>query len=211
MAETTTRRPKPCCGVRRSRPWESGDLSRADNPIDMVVAYSNRAAGRAMTEHLIGRGYRSIAFVSRDIHRNDRMLERQTGYAMALEAAGLPLRPELVLTRSLTFADGAEALKLLREREPRLEAIFFGGDIWAAGALYECQRQGLVVPRDIAIAGFDDDAIAAQTVPALTTVRVKRGEIGRHVAELLLARINGRQIASKIIDVGFQIIQRESA
>jgi LacI family gluconate utilization system Gnt-I transcriptional repressor len=190
---------------------ESGDLSRASNPIDMVVAYSNRAAGWAMTEYLIRRGYRRIGFVSRDIHRNDRMLERQAGYAAALEAAGLSHRSELVITRNLTFADGAEALKLLREREPRLDAIFFGGDVWAAGALYECQRQGLVVPRDIAIAGFDDGAIAAQTVPTLTTVRVKRGEIGRRVAELLLARIKNQPIASKIVDVGFQIISRESA
>jgi LacI family gluconate utilization system Gnt-I transcriptional repressor len=82
--------------------------------------------------------------------------------------------------------------------------------VWAAGALYECQRQGWSVPGDIAIAGFDDHIVASQAVPTLTTVRVRRNEIGTQAARLLLARLKGEEVSQPVIDVGFQIIQRES-
>jgi LacI family transcriptional regulator, gluconate utilization system Gnt-I transcriptional repressor len=189
---------------------ESGDLSRTDNAIDMVVAYSNFSAAKAMTEHLIKRGYRNIAFVGRQTSRNDRSMERQRGYTAALADAGLKVRGDLILDLTLGYREGAEALLLLRSRQPQLDAVFFGGDVWAAGALYECQRQGWSVPGEIAIAGFDDHIIASQTVPALTTVRVRRNDIGRQAARLLLARLKGEEPPMRVIDVGFQIIHRES-
>lgn len=189
---------------------ESGDLSRAEDAIDMVVSYSNFAAAKAMTEHLLARGYRNIAFVGRQIHRNDRSLERQRGYCAALEEFGIKVREDLILDRTLGYKEGADALLLLRERAPNLDAVFFGGDVWAAGALYECQRQGWSVPGDIAIAGFDDHVIASQTVPSLSTVRVLRSDIGKEAARLLLARLKDGSVEKSVVDVGFQIIPRDS-
>ncbi|WP_165901668.1 LacI family DNA-binding transcriptional regulator [Ancylobacter aquaticus] len=190
---------------------ESGDLSRAEGAVDMVVAYSNFAAAKAMTSHLLSRGHRKIAFVGRETRLNDRAQERQRGYSAALKEARIPVRSELILDLMLGYQEGAQALLHLRAVEPDLDAIFFAGDVWAAGALYECQRQGWRVPTDIAIAGFDDHIVAAQTVPPLTTVRVRRGEIGRRAAQLLLSRLRGDEVVEKIINVGFEIIERESA
>jgi LacI family gluconate utilization system Gnt-I transcriptional repressor len=65
--------------------FETGDLTR--RPIDSVVSYSNRAAGQAMTEHLLQKGYRRIAFASAHRHSNDRVQERRRGYHAALRAA----------------------------------------------------------------------------------------------------------------------------
>jgi LacI family transcriptional regulator, gluconate utilization system Gnt-I transcriptional repressor len=189
---------------------ESGDLSRAEGAIDMVVAYSNFAAAKTMTEHLLARGYRTIGFVGRQTSQNDRSLERQRGYGAALAQAGIPVRANLILDRPLGLKEGADALLTLRAREPRLDAIFFAGDVWAAGALYECLRQGWSVPGDVAIAGFDDQPVASQTIPPLTTIRVRRGEIGRQAARLLLDRLKDRPVASPVIDVGFQLVTRDS-
>ncbi|WP_119462631.1 LacI family DNA-binding transcriptional regulator [Rhodospirillaceae bacterium SYSU D60014] len=204
--------PETCAMLRRSGIpiVESGDLRRPE-PIDMVVSYSNFAAAEAMTTYLLERNYRRIGFVGRASKENDRSLERQRGFRAAFERLGLEVDPRWILETSLGYREGAEALVALRERTPGLEAVFFAGDVWAAGALYECLRRGWSVPTDIAIAGFDDHAVASQTVPTLTTVRVLRGEIGRRSARLILDRLNGGTVDEPIIDVGFEIIARESA
>ena len=69
---------------------------------------------------------------------------------------------------------------------------------------------GWSAPGDIAIAGFDDQPVASQTVPPLTTIRVRRGEIDRQAARLLLDRLKNRPVASRVIDVGFQHVTQDS-
>lgn len=190
---------------------QSGDLDENKEPVDMVVAFSNFDAAKAMTEHLIDRSYRKIGFVGRQFDQNDRSSARLKGYLAALRDRDIPTDENIILERDLGFAEGAESLLTLRQLAPDLDAVFFAGDVWAAGALYECTRQGWRVPNDIAIAGFDDHAIAAQTVPRLTTVRVRRSDIGRHAATLLLQRIAGKEPNRATIDVGFQIICRQTS
>jgi len=83
--------------------------------------------------------------------------------------------------------------------------------VLAVGGLMECRRRKLSVPGRIAIAGLGDLEIAAELTPALTTVRVPSYEIGRRAADMLLSRIEGEPIASPVVDLGFEIVQRESA
>ena len=71
-------------------------------------------------------------------------------------------------------------------------------------------RRGIRVPEDIGIAGFDDLEIAQQMVPALTTVRTKRLQIGKLSAEMLLNRINGNANLLNAMDLGYEIIPRNS-
>ena len=100
---------------------------------------------------------------------------------------------------------------MLLERRQRLDAVFCGGDVWAIGALFECRRRGIRVPGDLAVVGFDGQAIGAQTVPALTTVQVHRYEMGRHAALLLLARLAGEAVGNRRLDLGHELVIRESA
>ena len=86
--------------------------------------------------------------------------------------------------------------------------MFFAGDVLAAGALFECRRRGWAVPERLAIAGFDDQEIATEI--ALTTVSVPRREIGRRAAEMLLARLNGKTVEPRVLDVGFALKIRAS-
>jgi LacI family gluconate utilization system Gnt-I transcriptional repressor len=109
------------------------------------------------------------------------------------------------------YRDGAEALLTLLKRDPRIVAVFFSSDMMAIGAELECLHRGWKVPERIAIAGFDDQDIAREAVPALTTIRVPREEIGRVAGQMLLDRLHGKSVAPKIIDVGFRLIERESA
>lgn len=179
-------------------------------PIHLSVGYSNRAAGKAATDHLLSRGYKKIGFVSQSKRQNSRADERWQGYRAALTEAGIRPRPELELESELGFARGAQALTLLREREPKLDAVFFTSDGWALGALFHCQRSRIAVPRQIALVGFDDLEASALSVPALTTIHVPRYEMGWEAGCLLRDQLNGKSTSRHRLNLGFELIVRET-
>lgn len=187
---------------------ENGDLT--DRPLDSVVSYSNVEAARAMTAHLARLGYRRIGFVSLPVQDNDRAGARRRGYLAALEALGRPADPRLVLEQPAGLAAGAEAVVRLVESVPDIDAVFFAGDVLAIGALFECRRRGWAVPGRLGIASFDDVDLLRHVDPAITTIRLPRYDIGRRSAECLLQRISGRSTRSVALDLGFDIVQRDS-
>lgn len=186
---------------------ETGDVPR--RPIDMVVGYSNYEASKAMTLHLAGRGYQQIGFVGLSVKSSSRARERQRGYLAALRALGRA--PDRGLVREVAggLASGAHAMLDMMTAKPEVDSIFFAGEVLAIGALFEAQRRGWKVPQRIAIAGYDDLDILQHTVPRLTCLRLPRLEIGRRSAEALLQRLGGGDAPIRL-DLGFQIIQRES-
>lgn len=188
---------------------ETGDLTC--RPVDMAVSYSNYDAGKSMTAYLLSRGHRRIGFVSAPPGTNERARQRRRGYLEALRQAGIAPDPSLIIEAVLGLRQGAEALLALLGRKPPVQAVFFAGDMWALGALLECQRRGWSVPGRVAVAGFDDQEFAAEAIPPLTTVRIPRAEIGRQAGQMLMDQLSGRPIPAKVVDVGFQIVARASA
>ncbi|WP_043838275.1 LacI family DNA-binding transcriptional regulator [Muricoccus aerilatus] len=187
---------------------ETGTL--VPDPLDMAVSYSNHDAARAMVLHLHRLGYRRIAFVSLSATHNDRSRDRQRGFRTAMGELGLQAEPRLMLEMPPGLASGAEAVVRLVQGEAAPDAVFFAGDVLAAGALFECQRRGWAVPGRVALAAFDDIDMLRHVVPPITTLRLPRAGIGRRGAEVLLDRIQGRSQERVVVDLGFEIIQRES-
>jgi LacI family gluconate utilization system Gnt-I transcriptional repressor len=188
---------------------ELGELT--GRPLDMVVSYSNFDAAKTLTTHLIKKGYQRIGFVCAGKQLSERQYLRWRGYRAALRQHGKAYSPTRIVETGFGYRDGAEALLTLLKRDPRIVAVFFSSDMMAIGAELECLHRGWKVPERIAIAGFDDQDIAREAVPALTTIRVPREEIGRVAGQMLLDRLHGKSVAPKIIDVGFRLIERESA
>jgi LacI family transcriptional regulator, gluconate utilization system Gnt-I transcriptional repressor len=188
---------------------ETGDLL-SKPALDLAVGYSNYEAARAMTQHLIARDYKKIGFVSIPYERGNQVGERIRGYRAALRAAKRNFNEDYVSTAPQTFSGGAKAIANLLDCRPEIDAVFFAGDILAAGALFECHRRCWPVPGRIAIAGFDNYDVASQTVPALSTIEVPRAEIGRLSAEMLLKRLKGEPLDCIRVDVGFRIVERAS-
>lgn len=174
------------------------------------VGFSNFQAAYDMVAHLHEGGYREIAFVSAPIGNNDRAAQRRKGFIRALEDLGLRKRPDTFLTSLFGLNAGAGALGEILARRPETDAIFFANDTLAAGAILETQRRGMTVPSEVAIAGFDDLEIASQVVPSLTTVRVHRHALGSRAARLILDTLDGEEVESRSIDLGFEIVVRES-
>lgn len=187
---------------------ETGNLST--DPIDMVVSYSNHAAGKAMAEHLLQRGYRHFAFASLAVAGNDRLAQRRTGFLSQLKRAGAGVAPSLVLEVEPGLETGSRALTHILAHAPPVQAVFFAGDVLAAGAIFECQRRGIAIPARIAIAASDDNELMQNTVPPITTVAFPRYDIGVRSASMIVARTKGVMFPSPIVDVGFQVIPRGS-
>ena len=188
---------------------ETGNLT--DDPIDMVVGFSNYDAARAMMEHLAGRGHRTIGFVGAATGGNPQAADRRRAYDDAVARHGLAKAATLTVECASDLGEGARALLRIVEHHPECSALFAASEVRAIGALLECQRRGWSVPSRMAIAGFNDAGMGAHLVPALTTVRIPREEIGRRAARMILDRLDGRAIAHPTVDVGYEIVVRESA
>lgn len=196
--------------IRRARipVVETGNL--ASTPLDSLVSYSNVEASRTMTLHLSRLGYKNIAFVSLSLRGNDRASERRRGFVAAVEELGRRPDPRMILERPEGLGSGAETMAHLMETVPEVDVVFFAGDVLALGALAECHKRGWSVPDQVGIATFDDLDMLRYVTPTVTTIRLPRYEIGRRSAQCLVERINGVTQAPIFIDLGFEIIQRES-
>jgi LacI family repressor for deo operon, udp, cdd, tsx, nupC, and nupG len=167
--------------------------------IDAVLP-DNRAAARAMTEHLLGLGHKRIGFLHGGMPEwNVPMRERFEGYRDALVGVNTPFDESLVLqagTFESVLTDGqghvhAESIAAYLNKPNRPTALFVPVDMLAIKVMEVARDEmGLRVPEDVAIAGFDDIGAAAHTSPPLTTVRHPTAEIGRRAAELLFERAN---------------------
>lgn len=178
-----------------------------DNPIDRVVGFSNFEAARQITLALAQRGYRRIAFAGVPPDSEPRSARRQAGYTQAMKELGLPQFIDTDIAVGLAIHSGGDALDRLMTRHPEIDAVFFANDPLAFGALQRCRHRGWPVPKRIAVAGFGDFEIARETIPTLTTVRIPGYEIGRTAAQMILAR----SMTERIVDVGFELVFRDSA
>jgi LacI family gluconate utilization system Gnt-I transcriptional repressor len=174
------------------------------------VGFSQQDAGHAMTAHLLQRGRRRVAFVAAQL--DPRTMQRAEGYRRCLRAAGLyDPRLELLSPEPSSIRLGGELLQELLRTRPEVDAVFFCNDDLAQGGLLAAQRLGLAVPGRVAIAGFNDLAGSDQMPPPLTTVRTPRSAIGEASARMLLALMKGEAPVQNSVDLGFELMARESS
>ncbi len=185
------------------------DLS--DDPIDMNVGFSHHAVGCAVAEYLIRKGYKHIAHAGSFAQHDLRAARRVEGFQQTLRAAGRSTDYIQNSNQPSSIGLGRELLSNLLERAPEVDAVFFANDDLAAGALFECVKRGIRVPEQLAIVGFNDQEIASQVSPALTSVVTPRFEMGRLAADMLLRSLRGERVDLKKMDIGFQIVERQSS
>ncbi|CAH0311129.1 HTH-type transcriptional regulator GntR [Massilia sp. Bi118] len=184
-------------------------MDLAETPSTLSVGFSQLDAGMALTRHLLGKGYRRIAFVGAQL--DERTLRRADGWRQAMREAGLfDQRLEIMTPAPSTVALGAELMRRVLAELPDADAVFFCNDDLAHGAIFHCQRAGIPVPGRIAVAGFNDLPASSLMLPSLTTVDTPRYQVGYQAASLLLDLIAGKTPAARRIDLGFTLRERES-
>jgi LacI family transcriptional regulator, gluconate utilization system Gnt-I transcriptional repressor len=171
------------------------------------VGFSQQAAGHAMTAELVRRGFRRIAFAAAQL--DPRTLQRAEGYRAALGAAHDPAL-EFMDAAPSSLALGATMFERVLREAPDVDAIFFNNDDLAQGALLQALRQGVKVPERVAVVGFNDLTGGDQMLPPLSTVRTPRREIGLEAARMLIALMRNEAVPEARIDLGFQLVMRES-
>ena len=173
------------------------------------VGFSQADASAAMTEHLILRGYKRIAFAAAQL--DPRTLQRAEGYRRVMRAAKRydPSLEILSADRS-SIALGSELLAQALKRKPKPDAIFFCNDDLAQGGVLAARRRNIDVPGTLAIAGFNDLNGSNQMLPPLTTIRTPRAAIGRDAATMMLDLLRGKVVETTGLDLGYELILRES-
>ena len=181
--------------------------------IDLSVGYDNFAAATRMTEYLLVKGYQRIAVVGGAFENNDQARDRLNGFRSVMEAQDRVLDPFdiIAVPNPTTMENGEEVLIQLMKREPKPDAVFFQAELPAIGAIMACIREGISVPGDIAIAGFGDLGMSSLLPVPMTTVRIKAREIGERAARLVVDQLNNRATGVDQIDIGFELVPRESA
>jgi LacI family gluconate utilization system Gnt-I transcriptional repressor len=186
---------------------ETWDLT--PNPIDMLVGFSHEAVGQAAARYLLARGARRAAVITPDDRRAQ---TRARAFAAAMQAAcggrETPLYPATAPTH---LGDGRRALAALLAAHPDTDAVFCAADSLALGALMEARSRGMAVPAQLRVLGYGDLVFAGETDPPLSTMRIDGTRIGRLAAAMLIGRIEGREVQPRIVDVGFELVERASA
>ena len=180
------------------------------NKIDST-GLPNYDAALAMVRHLAELGRERIAIIGTNGLAARGGAQRYDGYRAALREAGLPVLAELAApTTNWSRAEGQRAMADLLASPTRPDAVFAMNDELAIGALREALRQGVAVPGEVSVSGFDDIDEASYTTPPLTTVAVDVRGLAATAVELLLRRTFDPGALSRRVVADFSLQLRES-
>lgn len=180
----------------------------AEDPIDIAVGFSHSEIGKDIARFLKGRGYIRPHFI---VTKSRRAEERHQAFIKEWTDHGGENITNDSLELPLRFGNARNAFAKIKRLDTLPDVVICGSDSLALGLIIEAQASGLNVPNDIAIVGFGNSDIAAETRPTLTSIDIDGTRIARESIALLQKRAKGENIENKRIDVGFRLIARESA
>ena len=155
-----------------------------------TVALANYEGAYAVVRHLQRLGHRRIATVTGPAVNRDAQ-QRLEGFRAAMRDGGATHTRGLEVVGDFTEPGGYQGTRAVLEMRPRPTALFVANDVMAVGALGALREAGVRVPHDVAVAGFDDIAIARHLTPPLTTVHVDAYHLGERALQRLLRRDAG--------------------
>ena len=176
-----------------------------------AVLIDNRNGTRSAVSHLIQIGHTRIGFIGGDL-RHPSIAERYGTYKATLEEHGLVPDPSWIAAdeKYLSFKSGCTAAEKVLSAPSRPEALFAANDSMAIGSLHCAKRQGLRIPEDLAIVGFDDLEVSSHVEPRLTSVRVHKEEMGRLAVRRLVDILRSKLTTEVTAHVRADLIVRES-
>ncbi|WP_109311928.1 LacI family DNA-binding transcriptional regulator [Ruegeria sp. AU67] len=163
-----------------------------------VISSDNAEGARLAIRHLNDLGHKKIAHVTGP-DGNVLTTARREGVVEERTRLGLPARPEWIIRGDFSLESGHEAARRILEMDERPTAVFCAADMVAFGLISGLVAGGLRVPGDISVVGFDDIEMSGSYVPALTTIRQDRHQLGRRAAEVLLGQLanTGKSLSMK--------------
>ena len=155
-----------------------------------VVIIDNAKCGYQATAHLIEQGCKRIAHITSSLKRNV-YSQRYKGYRDALSENGIPLNEKLLFVKDLSEKSGVEAALEILKMKPLPDGAFITNDFVAAVCMRTLKEHGIKIPADIAVVGFNNDAIGKLIEPTLTTINYPGKEMGEIAARNLVNHLKG--------------------
>jgi LacI family transcriptional regulator len=186
-------------------------LSGTANQRSVAVTADYAQGTRIAVEHLIHKGHRCIGYIQGDT-RYDTSLQRSKAFRATLEDHGLPIG-ESWIQGGIGWSEdcGQQSMRAILASADRPSAIVAANDLIALGAIDEITAQGLCVPDDIAVIGFDDIPLVTHVDPPLTTIRTSYFQFGHLAATNLLKLIADREYKPETVVIPVQLVERASA
>lgn len=180
--------------------------------IDSAVGFDNYAAATEMTQYLIDKGYQRIVMVGGVSANNDQASDRTRGFVDTMRAAGRPVSADAIIEfeNPADIESGGKIIRELRARANPPDAVFFLAELPAQGAMLWCLSNGVRVPQDVAIAGFGDLSHSALLPVPMTTVKIRGRAIGERAAQIVCQRLNTKNSAQTVDDIGYSLQIRKS-
>jgi LacI family transcriptional regulator len=186
-------------------------ISRIDYSNSTSILIDNINGARIAVEHLINKGHQKIAFIGglKDAYSNQ---DRLLGYKNALEVNGIPINQEYILNGDFKRESGHHTTQKVLQANPRPTAIFAANDMLALGAIQAIKEEGLAIPGDISVVGFDDIGFAALPEIQLTTIAQPKYDMGRLAFLTLLDQMKGGDgVINKRILLNPELIVRKTS
>ncbi len=186
-------------------------VARTCDFLDSVYV-NNEVGAYQATDYLVRKGHEHIACIicrKQNLPTEDRL----EGYKRGLRMHDRGYDPDLVFeVTDDGMADGIETFRRIMSLSPRPSAVFVpAGDMVAIGIVKEAKKEGIRIPDELAVVGFDDIPAAEVVEPTLTTVRQPKLEMGDHAINLIIDKVEGREIGMKHKELPTKFIIRESA
>jgi DNA-binding LacI/PurR family transcriptional regulator len=170
------------------------------------IGSDNLRGGKRATSHLLNLGRRRIAFVGDT--SNPEILQRYEGYISAHRRADIPLDADLTLQSSFDVESAEAAISSLMERGVTFDAVFGANDLIALATIRSLLREGVRVPDDVSVIGYDDLQLSAYGYPALSTISQDPARAGRILVAKLIASVDTGSMRSERLPT--ELIVRES-
>ncbi|MFC6079963.1 LacI family DNA-binding transcriptional regulator [Sphaerisporangium aureirubrum] len=173
------------------------------------VGATNWAGGLTATRHLLGLGHRRVAMLCGPLEWPC-CRARLDGYRAAMDAAGVPVDPELVRVSTLYVEGGlSDGAELLSMPDPPT-AIFTSNDLQAFGVYEAARRAGVRIPEELSVVGFDDLPFTQWAGPPMTTVRQPLVKMGATAARMVVELAEGRSLDQHRVELATTLVLRES-
>ncbi|MEK3805767.1 MULTISPECIES: LacI family DNA-binding transcriptional regulator [unclassified Metabacillus] len=175
-----------------------------------MIRLDQTFGGYIATKHLIEQGHTHIGYCCGG-HRSNVAKERERGFRQALKEAGLTFDENAAFRNAFNIEDGKRVFHELAALENRPSALFTGADEVAAGVISEAKKNGWSIPSDLAVVGFDNQAITELLDPMITTVQQPVCEMAQKAMDIMIEKINRKSYAAReIYQFPLKLIIRDS-
>ncbi len=184
-------------------------MAERTNRMVNYVDADNEEGGFLAVKYFYERGHREIGIVA-GVPTMRNSIDRIKGFKRAMQHFNLEVKEEWLINGNFTYESGLEAFRTLKKQKKLPTAVFCTNDLSALGFLSEAKRNGVKVPEDISVIGFDNITVSQYSNPPLTTIKQPIFQMGKAAAQLLLSKINNKDMITEGRIFPVEIIERES-